>query len=856
MNYMKKLANKKNINIPIIPIDRCIGKTIDGVPGMTTYEHCLIVGYVAQVFRRILPSYLRKKLPRKICSLAALHDVGKISPGFILKIYRHMMPELIKLCPDLAKLPESMFDTNHTIISEASLLARYSKKDTCAIYSSIIGAHHGYGNLNPDKDACIRYGGPAWAKLRREFCDKITKEFGEPYLTDLKKYDSEIISGFISLCDWIASDTRFFSASGNIKDIHREAFKVIKSLGWTKTVVKHGLTFKDLFNFDPRSEQKAFIDSVTKPGVYILESRTGSGKTEPAFAAAYKLIAAGYHSGIYVALPTRVTSQRLYKRFKSFLENAFEKGMSPHLIHGQSDIAEVDIGSEELSPGSMWFKANRRALMLPFGIGTVDQILLSAIHAKYNFIRTFGIANKVVIIDELHSYDAYTGKITDLLIKKLRELDCTVIVLSATLTKERKRQLLGNYKSEDIRYPLITYKIDDKIYTKSAGKGSSRKIHVRKVSDNFPKLYKEAEKRILAGQQVLWILNTVDRATAVYKEMIQRPALSGLISRIGLIHSRFPAKDRNALEDLWMERLGNGKNSDRSQGSLLISTQVLEQSVDVDSDFLITDLAPTDFIVQRAGRLFRHEGRTNRSCNKAEMWIVCPSLSRITDLKDLRNRLGVHAKIYSEYVLWRSYRTWKRISTLNDPEDLRDILENTYRDSISQDPVWVKEAYDNMYAKKLAMRDLAVSSTGSNVRLFDSDESDEEDFNNIDTLQDEDNNTQTRLLSVPTKQLILLKTITDKKDTFDISFVDGESISCIKDKRSFISSKAMTYRMVKVPINKKLGLAQSPIYFKPFVFGSPIPVTVDTLNIVRLLDGTDTGYLYEKTCGFYKSIIL
>ena len=853
MPSLKKLVNK-NIVIPTIPLNKCIGKTVEGLPGMLTYEHCLIVGYVAQVFRRVLPSYQRQRLPRMIAALAALHDLGKVSPGFVMKIYKYLKPSLSDISPKLAALPLEMFETKHAAISEASFLARYASKETCAVYGSILGAHHGSRGCTIFQDTCDKYGEPKWAMLRRELGDKIVKTLGEPYLTKLNPLDAEIISGFISLCDWIASDEHFFSPAGKIKDIHGDALRAIRSLGWKKTIIRQGLSFQDLFGFDPRPEQKAFIDSVTKPGVYVLESRTGSGKTEPALAAAYNLIASGQHSGIYFALPTRVTSERLLKRFSKFIENAFEKGMAPHLIHGQSILCdEKYLGCGELAPGGMWFSSNRRALMLPFGIGTIDQILMSVVHAKYNFIRTFGIANKVIIIDELHSYDAYTGKLTDLLIKKLRELNCTVIVLSATLTQERKKQLLGEYTSADVRYPLITTKTKDRVYTRSAGKGTSRNVRVRKMLVNFPRLFNEVERRVLAGQQVLWILNTVDRATAVYKEMKSRPFVGGLTNaRVGLIHSRFPAKDRSELEETWMERLGNGVKSDRSVGSLLISTQVLEQSVDVDADFLITDIAPSDFIIQRMGRLWRHDGR-KRPCAEAEVWIICPNLSGIKSLIELRRALGVHARIYSDYVLWRSYRTWVRRGTISDPEDLRDILESTYRDSVSQDPTWLKEAWTDMLGKKMAMRDLAKASTGEHVLLFDDEEN---DYTPVDVLPDAEDNTATRLLSIPTKQLILLSSLKESKDTVDLGFIDGESITITKGKRFLKAIKAITFRMVKVPLNKILKEAVSPEWLEDFVFGGPIPVTVDANNMVRLLDGTLTGYFYEKDCGFYKPIAL
>jgi CRISPR-associated endonuclease/helicase Cas3 len=743
--------------------------------------------------------------------------------------------------PEFDALNKDLFESAHPIVSSASFKARYAHKEACEQYASILEAHHGFsGETAVLDDTHHRYGGPAWAALRAKLIDKLIKEFGEPYLTPLSGYDAELVAGFLVLCDWIGSDEHFFDQSKKVKNIHGAAIKAIRSLGWKKTVIRQGLSLQDLFgsHFVPRPEQKSFIVSVTKPGIYILEASTGSGKTEAALAAIYNLIAAGHHDGFYFALPTRVTSQRIFERVQKFLENAFEKGMAPKLIHGQSLISDVPVGSGELAPGGMWFTANRRALLLPFGIGTIDQILMSVLHARYNFVRTLGLANKVIVIDELHSYDVYTGKLTDLLVSKLRELNCTVIILSATLTYERKQQLLGQYTSSDERYPLITTKTGHRAYTRSAGKGSTRSVKVCKIRENFPKLFKEVERRVLAGQQVLWILNTVDRATAVYEHMRSIPAL------VGLIHSRFPAIDRNPLEEQWMERLG--KNGDRSQGSLLIATQVLEQSIDVDADFLITDLAPSDFIIQRIGRLFRHE-RSLRACSEAVAWIVCPDLGGIKSREDLKDALGVHAKIYSDYVLWRTYRVWKRRAVIHIPDDLRDILENTYRDAIPQDPVWIQEAWDNLEGKRMAMRQTAHMSTGSFVRV-----NDEDDLIPVDVSEEDSGSPMTRIMSVPTSQLLLCSAMTEYTDTVDFDFMDGGTYTLTKNKRSIAASKEIAYRMVKVPQNKTLREAVSPDWLNCVVFGNQIPVIVGTDTRVRLLDGTDTGYLYKRDCGVYK----
>jgi CRISPR-associated endonuclease/helicase Cas3 len=852
MPSLVKLS-KAIISIPVLLEKQLIGKTVEGptgrIPGILTIDHCRIVGHVANMFRRMLPSYHRHVLPRRIGSFCSLHDVGKACPGFLKRIYDILMA---RISSALNSLPIKMFSEWHATVSGAAFRLRFAEKENCEQYARIEECHHGIRDEEPTlPDTSDRYGGPAWSKIRQKMMNRLIAEFGEPYLPKLRDCDAEIVSGFLSICDWIASDERMFNQAYRPKDIHATTLKALKKLGWSKSRIRKGLSFKDIFGFDPRPEQVAFINSVTKPGVYVLEACTGSGKTEAALMVAYLLMLAGHHTGFYFSLPTRVTSNRIFKRVQKFLDNAFEKGMAPKLIHGQSLITDVSVGDSELAPGGAWFTANRRALMLPFGVGTIDQILLSAVNSRFNFVRTFGLANKVVILDEIHSYDVYTGKLSEELIKKLRDLGCTVIILSATLTKDRKQQILGEYTSSDERYPLITYRTDGRAYTRTAGTGKSRKVHIRKVRDNFPTLFKEAERRVLQGQQVLWVLNTVDRAVAVYEYMKNLPALSEspVKLEIGVLHSRIPPVDREPLENHWIDKLG--ENGDRSLGSLLISTQVMEQSVDVDADFLITDIAPSDFLIQRIGRLFRHE-RTNRACTEAKVWIVIPDLSRITSREELRRAFGVHAKIYSDYILWRTYRAWKNCGkVLTIPDDLREILEATYRDFVPQDPPWIQEAKLDLDGSNFAKICLAKASTGCLVNVKE-----EDDLIPVDILEEAEGNHATRLLSVPTTQLILTSKVTEHPGTVDFNFIDGVSFTLTKDKRYLDATRTLTFRLVKVPSNRILKEAVSPNWLEKVAFGNPIPVEVWDDTSVRLLDGTDTGYKYKRDCGIYKPKIL
>src|SRR5690625_5144301 len=170
----------------------------------------------------------------------------------------------------------------------------------------------------------------------------------------------------------------------------------------------------------------------------------GLGKTEAALYASYRMLESGQASGIYFALPTQLTSNKIYERFQCFLE-AVLAGDCRHrslLLHANAWLLEKDMG-EEGRPGGAWFNQSKRGLLAPFAVGTIDQALMAAMNVKHGFVRAFGLAGKVVILDEVHTYDSYTGTLLDALINLLSQLDCTVIVLSATLNQQRRQQLIG-----------------------------------------------------------------------------------------------------------------------------------------------------------------------------------------------------------------------------------------------------------------------------------------------------------------------------------------------------------------------------------------------------------------------------
>ena len=488
-----------------------------------------------------------------------------------------------------------------------------------------------------------------------------------------------------------------------------------------------GLSFHDLFHdeqrpdirFVPNEMQLRAVSTITGPGVYVIEAPMGTGKTEAALGAAYQLLAGRKARGIYFALPTQATSNRMHRRMAEFVWRIAPATTQSRIIHGNSWLSEQEIGFspaasgkqekvEDARTGRDWFASAKRALLAPFGVGTVDQALLGVVAAKHFFVRHYALAGKVVILDEIHSYDIYTGTLVDKLISTLEGLGCTVIVLSATLTGRRRRQIvsLGDEEdsSENLPYPLITGRREGTPFPPvPATPPPTRDVDI--VFEARDDAARESLALAENGGCVLWICNTVDSAQEQYARF---RALAGGRFRLGLLHSRFPFWRREELEEEWMERLG--KTGATRCASILVSTQIVEQSVDLDADLLVTELAPTDMLLQRMGRLWRHE-RGRRPASSPRL-IVLDEAAGLDDLRRMSKgsivkSLGGKAYVYAPYVLLRSLEVWKGRELVELPAGIRGLIEATYEERDDEPESW-QHLFDEWFATDSCKRMLAA----------------------------------------------------------------------------------------------------------------------------------------------------
>lgn len=366
--------------------------------------------------------------------------------------------------------------------------------------------------------------------------------------------------------------------------------------------------------------------------------------------------------------------------------------------------------AKEGRPGGAWFNQEKRGLLAPFAVGTIDQALMAAMNVKHGFVRAFGLAGKVVILDEVHTYDAYTNVLIEALIQLLRQLDCTVIILSATLSQERRQKLIAANTGSSA-YPLITALPKNASSTLEVPVAITQSQQVAiTLQENDELAVEEALLRAEQGQQVLWIENTVKEAQSRYLLLAARA--QSLNVDCGLLHSRYSVTDRQAIEKKWVNlfgKVGSEKGWRTQQGRILVGTQVLEQSLDIDSDFLVTRFAPTDMLLQRFGRLWRHSNTLRPPQAKCEAWLLSPQLQPA--LEKPQSAFGSSAYVYAPYVLCRSLERWQHLEQVVLPDDIRPLIEETYQPRSEADPMaqWLHELKEGSRERvgQLALQRLA-----------------------------------------------------------------------------------------------------------------------------------------------------
>ena len=490
--------------------------------------------------------------------------------------------------------------------------------------SRTVVVHHGYW-YETARDAGRKY-----TEAQNQLClmlQQVLDIEGLPNKSpsDLSAFGMRL-AGHIVLCDWIASNEKFFGDARlkNVDDLEgyfamaREvACEWIAGLGLERDrqAGKAACIVET-----PRPIQQKLLDTDIPPGLVIIEAPMGEGKTEAAWILAEKWRDKGYH-GMYMALPTMATSDSLHGRYRDDYLKKLGSGEDAKLVHGMAwlrdekepaKLPEVGEPGDDRSFAAAWFRPTRRAMLAAHGVGTIDQAMLAGMNVKFGFLRLYGLADRVLVIDEVHAYDAYMSAIISRLLQWCACLKMPVVLLSATLSaKQRARMIeaygaIGGDPGPKAPYPLVTVAAAGaKARPIKANASSSRTLKIethRGLLGDTKKTAAKAAELVKHGGCCCVILNTVKQAQAVYTEL-KLPENEKL-----LFHSRFTASDRQQITEKVLDLFGKD-TANRPAKFVLVATQVVEQSLDVDFDHMLSEIAPIDLLLQRSGRLHRHRMR-------------------------------------------------------------------------------------------------------------------------------------------------------------------------------------------------------------------------------------------------------
>jgi CRISPR-associated endonuclease/helicase Cas3 len=524
-----------------------------------------------------------------------------------------------------------------------------------------------------------------------------------------------LFAGFVSVCDWLGSDEECFSivSFGKIEEYWQHARKqAMEALSNAQLISGENIpsisAISEILgkNKSPRPVQKALdVIKVMGTSLVIVEAPTGEGKTESAFFQ----FARNQGRGFYFGLPTQASANQISGRIKHFLKDNLKTSERAILAHGNAWLVKAiaeekryDSHNSSLtdttaeSELSDWFNSKKRTLLSHYGVGTVDQAMLAALNVKHGFVKLFGLAGKTLIIDEVHAYDSFMLPILEHLLRWCGFLNTSVVLLSATLPSHMKKRLISAYLNDDNTesrlqkngYPLLTIANKendgnaniqeiDSIHGKAMETRKKESITISfatHTKDDISLIADQIIAKIKDGGNVLWICNTVNKAQLVFNELKRKNLNS---TEIRLFHSRYTKSDRLDIEKDIESLYGDeSKSPTRPVRSILVATQVAEQSLDIDFDFLITDIAPVDLILQRAGRIFRHDrGNRNPGFKKSEILLLVPS-----EIKDIKNFAGV----YDQFSV---LKTMYELSILPEatiilPNMYRSLVENVYNESI------------------------------------------------------------------------------------------------------------------------------------------------------------------------------
>lgn len=694
--------------------------------------------------------------------LAGVHDIGKATPAFAMQILRspmcwlseRMRDEGLQMTSQNPRRGEVPHGMAGQIILEGWLSERNGwRRGHAQQLAVVVGGHHGIPPtpqelVNGRRDCRellgLESGQELWQQVQFEFLDRAAIRTGADARLEawgdvrLPQGVQALLTAVVIIADWIASDDERFPyedirSPSRLDDGWRH-IDLPQPWNAVEPPSSSSTFFSQRFDLGPETALRPIQESaialareMPEPGILIIEAPMGEGKSEAALTAAEVFAAKWGAGGVMVALPTRATSDAMFQRMLAWLahvpDDDRERGaLSVMLAHGKArfndDYAALRYGVKSTSvdidgdprtqalAAHRWLSGRKKLLLSSFVVGTIDQLLFSALKAKHAAMLHLGLAGKIAIIDEAHAYDVYMSEYLERALEWLGANGVPVIVLSATLPAARRRAMVQAYEAgrsggqpdegshphlaDDIGYPALVASSGGGPALVRGAKPSGRSldINLHRLDDDVEELRSLLREKLSEGGCALVVRNTVRRV----QETARALAAEDDPWTVDVAHSRFLAPDRAANDAFLRDYFGppkrlNDLGLERPARHIVVASQVAEQSLDIDFDLLVTDLASADLVLQRMGRIHRHE-RTRPAKLEAPRCFITGvdwSVQPPEPVKGSRRVYGRHLLLRSLAVL-RPFLDGER--PLRLPDDIAPLVQAAYREEFSPPNGW------------------------------------------------------------------------------------------------------------------------------------------------------------------------
>ena len=642
------------------------------------FWHMLDVGAVAEAL--LAPLDLPEGRKPALALAAALHDLGKISDSFCAML-REGRPQTHGRHWEVTEVWLNDFDAGLGCLGEDAA-------DRRDVYAAIAG-HHGRPPRSESFRKMRAAAGPhaaSDAKAALEICLSLwpNARLDIPY-TQVPSL-SWWLPGLIAASDWIGSNPAFFPAQvpgmkpeAYLEQSRRRAREALHLAGLDIPALSGLPLLPESWTLRPMQRAAGQIDLPDGPTLALIEDETGSGKTEAALILAQRMMLSGKGAGLFFALPTMATATAMFDRTAELVARLYLSAPSLALAHGRATLSDRFRAlirpdrSPTLPACTEWLADDRRrALLANIGVGTVDQALFSALPVRHAMLRHYALSSKILIVDEIHEMgDPYMIEEVVALLTLHRRMGGSAILMTATLPLSLRARLFEAWDEAapaSADYPTLTVAGQPPV-TELASVSSRGPVAIERLgcAENAVEILVRAATD---GAAAVWVRNAVDDAIAGVDALRARGV------EADLLHARFALCDRLQHEAGALARFG--KTREDRPGRVLVATQVVESSLDLDFDVMVSDLAPVPAIVQRAGRLWRHmdlrpaQGRPRPA---PILHLLSPDPDQAEDDSWLRSVLDRGAWTYPLDLQWHAAKALLAAGRIDAPSGLRALIE-------------------------------------------------------------------------------------------------------------------------------------------------------------------------------------